>query len=233
MISAAKSAFVSRGSPPFGLRLLEVGDLGRRPGREELEVTKDDVVVDLHHFAEHRERLFLEADVVVGALAHLLADDVAPLPLCIGALEERGRHDHLPALSVPGHQVAAEEQVEQLVGPAELDVAREGDRVVCLQERVEELVLVDRLVCEEPLAEIVSLQHPRHGHLRHQLDHLGGRELVEPLRVVANLGRLRVEHLEGLGRVRRGRLHHLLARQARPQIARAGRVTDHRGEVTH
>ena len=55
-------------------------------------------------------------------------------------------------LPVSRHQVAPDEQVEELVGAAELDVAFERDRVVALEERVEELVLVDRPVLGEALA---------------------------------------------------------------------------------
>ena len=41
-------------------------------------------------------------------------------------------------------QVAADEQVELLVGAAELEVALERDRVVALHQRVQELVHADR-----------------------------------------------------------------------------------------
>ena len=82
----------------------------------------------------------VDADVVVGALRHLLADDLAVLDARVGALEERRRHHDLRLDAVARHEVAADEQVEELVGAAELDVALERDRVVALEERVEELV---------------------------------------------------------------------------------------------
>jgi hypothetical protein len=142
----------------------------------------------------------------------------------------RGHHD-LRLLAVARHQVAADEEVEELVGAAELDVVLQRDRVVGLEQRVEELVHVDRPLLLEALGEIVALQHARHGVLRAQLDHARGAELVEPLGVVANQGRVGVEHLEGLLLVGARGLHHLVAGEARAQIVLPGRVADHRGEV--
>ena len=87
------------------------------------------------------------------------------------------------------------------------------------------------LVSGEAVAEVVALEHARDRRLRHELDDVGRGELVEPLGVVRHLGDARVEHLEGLGRYVAGAFHHLLARQARAQIACTRRVPDHRREV--
>ncbi len=149
--SRAKSALISIGLRPAAWSRLSasISPLLRR--REQLEEPEDDVVADLHRLPEHRLGRLLDADVVVGALAHLLADDDAVLDARVRPLEDGRRHDDLRALAVLAHQVAADEEVEELVGPPELHVALERDRVVALQERVEELVLVDGAALVEAL----------------------------------------------------------------------------------
>ena len=100
-----------------------------------------------------------------------------------------------------------------------------------MEERVEELVLVDRFVIGEALAEVVSLEHARDGDLRHQLDHLRGGELVEPLGVPADFGDLLVEDLEALGEIGARCIEDGLAREARAELVLAGGIADHGGEV--
>ena len=123
-----------------------------------------------------------------------------------------------PAQAVAGHQVAADEEVEELVGAPELDVALEGDRVVPLEQRVEELVLVDGAPSSKRAREVVALEHARDRVLGHELDDLDGRQLVEPLAVAAHLDASRVEDLEGLrGYVSAAALD-LVAREARAAL---------------
>ena len=66
--------------------------------------------------------------------------------------------------------VAGEQQVELLVGAAELDVGLDRDRVVALQHRVEELERRDRLARRHPVGEVVALEDPGHGHRLQQLE---------------------------------------------------------------
>ena len=77
------------------------------------------------------------ADVVAQRLGHLL-DPVGPR-------QDRHRQDRLLGLAVGALDVAAEQQVERLVGAAELDVGVDRDRVVALQQRVQRLEDRDRL----------------------------------------------------------------------------------------
>ena len=126
---------------------------------------------------------------------------------------------------------AAHQQVELLVGAAELEVALQRHRVVALHQRIEELVHADRRAGLEALVEVVALHHPRHGVLGRQLDHAARAERVAPLAVVADLGPRRVEHQAGLRVVGLGVGLDLLARQRRPRGVASGRVADHRGEV--
>ena len=149
----------------------------------------------------------------------------------VEALEDRRGQHHLPAQAVARHEIAPEEQIEQLIGSPELDVALEGDRVVGLQERVEELVDVDGPVLGVAQGEVVSLEHARDGALGHQLHHVARAERVEPLAVGAHLGDGAVEDLEALVRVRDGRLGHVLAGEPRARVVGAGGIADHGGEV--
>ena len=79
-----------------------------------------------------------DADVVAERLRHLV-DAVQPL-------EQRHREDALRLLAVVLLQLAADQQVEFLVGAAELDVGLHRHRVVALHQRVQQLVHGDRLV---------------------------------------------------------------------------------------
>jgi uncharacterized membrane protein YccC len=61
----------------------------------------------------------------------------------VGADEQRHRHHDLRLESLFAHQVAADEEVEELIGSPELDVGLQRDRVVALCKRIE--VCSDRL----------------------------------------------------------------------------------------
>ena len=86
-----------------------------------------------------------------------------------------------------GMRSRPDEQVEELVGAAELDVALERDRVVGLEQRVEELVLVDGPLLVEALREVVALEHARDGVFAMSSTISTGVMRVEPLGVVADL----------------------------------------------
>ena len=91
----------------------------------------------------------------------------------------------------------AEQQVELLVGAAELDVGRDRDRVVALEQRVQQLEQRDRRVGGKPLGEVVALEDLRDGGRARQAEQLLHRH-VEPFAVESHFDPLRVEHLEGL-----------------------------------
>ena len=112
----------------IGFETLDLVDrqVGRQP-----EVLVHQLVRDAHELAEHLVRGFGDPDVVAQALRHLLH--------AVRALEERHRHDDLRLLAVRALEVASDDEVEVLVGAAELDVRLDGDRVVALEQRVEEL----------------------------------------------------------------------------------------------
>ena len=155
---------------------LQPRDLVQRAERQQLVVAPHQVVGDRHQLAEHLVRRLGDADVVVERLRHLVD--------AVEALEQRQRQDALRLLAVVALQLAADQQVEFLVGAAELDVGLERDRVVALRQRIEEFVDRDRLLALIALGEVVALQHPRDRVLRRELDHAVRAERRQPLRVV-------------------------------------------------
>jgi hypothetical protein len=126
-------------------------------------------------------RLVGDADVVAERLGHLA--------LSVDPDEDRHRQDRLLGLAVGALDVAPEQQVELLVGAAELDVGVHGDRVIALQQRVEQLEHRDRLACREAFGEVVALEQlrdRRRAQQREQLDH----RHVQPLAVAPHLQQL-------------------------------------------
>ena len=109
-----------------------------------------------------------------------------------GAEQERRRQGDLGLEAVGLHDVAAREQVVELVGAAQLDVRLDRDRVVGLHERVEELGDRDRLIRRVALREVVALEQARHGGRSRQAQHRGEVELAQPFAVEAHLEPRRV-----------------------------------------
>ena len=147
--------------------------------RREPEVLAHQLVRDAHQLAEHLVGFFGDPDVVPEALRHLLH--------AVGAFEQRHRHHDLWLLVVRPLEVSSDEEVEVLVGPADLDVGADGDRVVALQERVHELAHRDRLPRLVPLGEVVALEHPRDRVIRRHLEQSFDAEGLEPLGVAPDL----------------------------------------------
>jgi hypothetical protein len=131
-------------------------------------------------------------------------------------------------LQVPAHQ-----QVELLVGAAELEVTLQRDRVVALHQRVQELVHADGRAGLVALVEVIALHHARHRVLGGELDHAARAERVAPLGVAADLRLLRVQDQRGLLEVGLGVGLDLLTGQRRPRGVAAGRIADQRGEVAN
>jgi hypothetical protein len=144
------------------------------------------LVADRHDLGEHGVGRLGDADVVALGLGHLVH--------AVQALQQRHGQDALRLLAVLGLQVAAHQQVELLVGAAQLQVALERHRVVALHQRVEELVHRDGGAALEALGEVVALHHAGHGVLGRQLDHAARAQRVAPLAVVAHLGPVQVQH---------------------------------------
>ena len=120
--------------------------------------------------------------------------------------------------------VAREQEVELLVGAAELHVGVDRHRVVALEQRVEQLEDRDRRAGRVALGEVVALE---------QLRHRGGaRErgtappsACQPLAVAAHLGAVGVEHRERLAPGRSRALRSISSGvEHRPRRGAAARV---------
>ena len=146
-------------------------------------------VGDAHQLPEHLLRRIGDADVVAERLAH------PPHP--VGPGQDRHRQDRLRRLAEGLLHVAAEQQVELLVGPPDLDVGLDRHRVVALEHRVEQLEHRDRLPRLHPPAEVVALEQAGDREPPHQPEQLVAAHR-QPLAVAADLGALRIEHLERL-----------------------------------
>ena len=174
----------------------------------------------------HLARRLGDADVVAQRLRHLL-HAVDP------GQDRHGQHGLL-GLAVGALDVAREQQVEGLVGAAELDVGAHGHRVVALHERIEQLEDRDRRPRGPALGEVVALEQLGDGRRARQAEEVLHAH-VQPLGVEADLEQLGIveEHLEGLLLVGAGVGVDLLARQHRARRRAAARIADARGVVAH
>jgi hypothetical protein len=90
------------------------------------------VSTDRQHLGKHGVGVFGDADVVVLGLGHLVH--------AVQPHQQRHGEHALRLLAIFLLQMAAHEQIELLVGAAQLQVALEGHRVVALHQRVEKFV---------------------------------------------------------------------------------------------
>ena len=114
---------------------------------------------------------------------------------------------------------------------AELDVAFQLDRIVALDERIDELVDGDGLLVFEALAEIPPLQHAGDGVRFRQADEAVRAQLFHPLAVVADFCLIPVQDLEGLLGVGLGVALDGGRVDVRPCGIALGRIADQGGEV--
>ena len=137
------------------------------------------MVGNRHRLTEHLVGRIPDRDVVAEGLGHL----VGP----IGSDEERHRHDRLRGLTRPFLEITPHEQVEQLVGAADLDVGLDGNRVGPLQQRVHELDQRYRFLIAPSTGEVLPVHQTRHGDLGRHLEHICHVHRTEPFRVATNL----------------------------------------------
>src|SRR5207237_43955 len=123
----------------------------------------------------------------------------------------RGARSPFPSLAV-----AAERELDELGLPAGLHVGREGDRVVSLGERVEELVKRDRLAGGPALLEVVALENSSDRDPRGEPDESFGAQRREPGAVELDDRLVRIEDAESLAGIGRGIGLDLGARELRP-----------------
>ena len=122
--------------------------------------------------------------------------------------------------------LAARHEVEELLRPADLHIARERKGVVALHEGVQEFVEVDRVAIIEALAKVVASEHLRDRELGHERDDIGEAERAQPLGVVAEFGLRRIEDRCGLVEVALFVGLDVFLRQRRAEFVLVARVTD-------
>ena len=127
--------------------------------------------------------------------------------------------------------LAAEEQVEELVGASDLDVGVDGHRVVRLVERIQDLVRPDGRTRLEAVGKVFALQHLLQSCLAQQAQHVGTIHLAEPFGVAANLEPLVIEDEMDLVEVCARRGVDLLAREDWTRFRTPAGVADHGGEI--
>ncbi len=161
-----------------------------------------------------------------------LPERLRHLVYAVEAFEDgRGQH-HLRLLPVGSLQLAAYQQIEFLVGAAQLHVRFERYGVVSLRQWIEQFVHGNRFFFMEAFVEVLTLEHLRDGVLRGQTDEILSRKLREPAAVEIHHGFLRAENFENLCLIGLGVFRNLLLRQRRPGRGAARRIADHAGEIS-
>ena len=167
--------------------------------------------------------IIVDTNVVAEALGHLVD--------AVRADQQRHCEHDLGLQSILLHKVAADEQIEYLIVATKFDICFQGDRVVGLNERIEEFVEADRLIFGESGSEVVPFHHASQRVATGQLDDPLRAELAEPTAVVIDDRGLPVKYLEDLFLVALKILFNLFSRELRSGRFLSGRVADHGGEV--
>lgn len=185
---------------------------------QQFVVEGDDAVGERHNFAEHIAGRVLDGDVVAERLAHP-AD-------AVGAGKDGHSEDDLRALPDLLLQLAPDEEVEELVGSAELDVGLDGDGVVGLEEGVEHFGDGDGALGFVALGEVVAVEELVDREAGREADDVGERELAEPLALVDGAGFVRVDDLEELAHIGFGVGLDVVGAEHRSGVGLAGGVAD-------
>ena len=168
---------ITRVKPLFSL-VTQVVDLCHRLGGQQLVIAPHELVGYRHDLAKYGLGCFRDADIVALGFGHFLDT--------IGAFQQRHSQHTLRLLAVFFLKLAPNQQVELLVGSAQFEVGLQFDRIVALQQRVQEFVNRNGHARPETLGEVVTLDHLRHRVAGRQLNEPPGTQLIAPLRVVAN-----------------------------------------------
>jgi hypothetical protein len=128
-------------------------------------------------------------------------------------------------------EVAANEDVEKLVGSADFDVRPDFYGIPALHDWVLQLVEADFLTCLEASAEVLALEHLLESDTAVELEDFLVSHFAEPVAVVNDFSFRAVEDFEGLVRVGGGVDEDLVASEGRAGRRAAGWVANGGGEV--
>ncbi len=129
-------------------------------------------------------------DVIPRALAHA--------PHTIGSGQDGHSHRHLRALPVRLLHLAAQHEVEELVGAAELDVGLQHHRVVRLHQWIQQLEHRNRPIVVNALREVPAAQQLIDSHTRREPEERLEPHRGEPLPISTYLGAVGVEDAKRL-----------------------------------
>ena len=139
--------------------------------------------------------------------------------------------DGFGRLAVLALDFAVHQQVEFLLGGAQLDVGLKTRRRRTREQRIEQLVHGDGLIRGQARAEILALEHARQAIFSAELHDFLAAHLAEPFAVVADFRLLRIEDFVDLFEIGLGVGVHLLAAQRRARFRLAGGIADHGGKI--
>ena len=128
-------------------------------------------------------------------------------------------------------QFASHQQIEFLVGAAQLDIGFERHRVVSLGQRIEQFVQGDGLFFLKALVEVFALEHLRDGELGREANEVIRSDFANHSAVEASFVLCRIENFVDLRHVSFGVAHDFFAGERRARSGAPGRVADHASEV--
>src|SRR4029453_8184638 len=118
---------------------------------DEFIITAHQVVRNAHQLTELIRGRLVYSNVIAQALAHLF--------YAIEPFEKRHFHDSLLRLVLFFLEIAPDQNVKKLVGPAELHVRPHHHRIPPLHDRILNFMRVDRALIVDPRPEILALEH--------------------------------------------------------------------------
>ena len=198
--------------------------IGRNVG-EQLVVRPHALVGNRHQLAEHFAGHFGDAHVIAQALGHFA--------LAIEPHQDGHGQDHLLGLIELALNFASHQQIEFLLGGAQLHIGLEHHGIVGHQQRIEQLVNGDGLIACQARAKVFVLQHPCQAVFSAQPHNIVAGELSQPFAVVANFGFSRVQNFVHLREVGFCVFLHLLGRERGTRLGLSGRVAHQRGKISH
>ena len=186
-------------------------------------IPRHEFIGNAHQFSEHLARRFGHADKIAEALAHFLQ--------AVQPLKDRQQKDNLLWHAFFALKIASDQDVEKLVGSAQLDISFYHHRVPALHDRILNLVGMDRLLMVDAGAEIFALEHLLQRDATVQSNHIFVIHFAEPLAVEDGFSARRIEYFKRLLAIGLGIGYHMFAREVRARCRPTARIADHPSKI--
>ncbi len=186
-------------------------------------IARHQLVGDAHQLPKHVRRRLRNAHIIAEALRHLLH--------AIEPLEQRHHQRHLLRLPLLALQIAADEDVEKLIRPANFHIGLDLHGIPPLHDWVLDFMRADWHALLEALLEILTLHHLLDRDAAVEPDHLLERHDLEPLAIECRARPGGIENLVGLLAEAPRIFHDLIVRKLRARHRPTARVADHRREI--